>query len=165
MKAYWPIVFGLICLAQIVILTWAIYTPGLSLLTGDITVALQLAIYGLSASLPIFTGSLLTNNFPDKMITGKQKRNFNIITSVNLLLIPFMVSFVLSEYKQTPALTEMAETRFISQRFFSALELMLSVGVLTVHLGILFGLYFLRDVINSNARNKQSTGSPGNIDR
>jgi hypothetical protein len=162
MKSYWPIVFGLICLAQIVLITWTIYYPGLSLLTGDITVALQLIVYGLSATLPIFTGSVLTNNFPDKMITGKQKRNFNIITSVNLLLIPFMVSFALSGYKQIPTLTEIAETRFTSQQFFSALELTLSVLVLTVHLVILFGLYFLRDFINSNARDKESAKSSAN---
>ena len=158
MKGVWPILLGTLCFAQLMLVMYQItfFVPRpFDLSKIEIMFILRAIVWGLAVLLSIFTSTILTNNLPDKIITGRQKKVFNIISVISLLLIPFLFAFVMKVYEETPSLSKIREMPFLTEKILFAGRLFGSVAMLIFHLLILFGLYKLRSFINLNACNKQ----------
>jgi hypothetical protein len=113
-------------------------------------------VLGFATLMPIFAGSILVNNFPDKIIAGPRRKIFNILCSASILLIPFLCGYILKDYQQTPSYSKIAAMRFITQRQHALWDLLISIGIVTCHLIILLGLFWLKSFTNANARNKSA---------
>src|SRR5688572_14939699 len=105
MIKFWLILLRIICILQIMLAVFQCFFSLIGFLSGEIVFLLQAIAFGLIALLPIFTIVLIGNNFPDKIIAGKQRRNFNRIFLVNFLLISFLFGFFFKDlrYAQTMA--------------------------------------------------------------
>ena len=151
MKPVWLILFGFICVMQVIL----VLNKGISSLgeffENQLWFAVKAITLSLVALLPIFTGSVMSNHLPDKIIAGREKRVFNIFTFVGFLVIPLLYLVIFKEYQKTPLLSELTETRFVSPIISTVYELILSIAILILHLIILFGLYRLKSSIELNA--------------
>ena len=159
MRAVWPIFLGCICTIQVMLAIYALF----GLMTHfevEKILLFKTIVLGFAIPVPIFTGSILVNNFPDKIIAGPRRKIFNILCIASILLIPFLCVYVLKVYEQTPSYSKIAAMRFITQRQRALWDLLFSIGILTCHLIILFGLFLLKSFINSNARNKSLWPAP-----
>lgn len=160
MKPVWLILLGFICVMQLIL----VLNKGISSLGGffenKFLFAVKAITLSLVALLPIFTGTIMSNHFPDKAIAGRKKRNFNIFTFVGFLVIPLLYLVIFKEYQQTPLLSDLMGTRFISPIISTVYELLISIVILVLHLIILFGLYRLRSSIELNARLKSVAKEP-----
>jgi len=155
MIKFWLIVLLVICILQIILAIFQCFFSLIGFLSGEIVFLLEAIAFGLIALLPIFAFVLIGNNFPDKVIAGKQRRNFNRIFLVNFLLIAFLFGFFFKDlrYAQTMART-LAMPLYKLDIFFLG-GLLISIFMLVFHFCILYGLYWLRSHINYNAGRKQ----------
>jgi hypothetical protein len=127
----------------------------IGLLGGEFVFLLQAIAFALMALLPIFTFILIGNNFPDKIIAGKRRKNFNRIFLVNFLLIAFLFGFFFKDLRNVRTLAKAFETPFYTLDIFYLGGLLISSIMLVFHFCILYGLYWLRSHINYNASRKQ----------
>jgi len=156
MKIVWPILFGFACLMQFSFVLVAIQThlPSSSnRFDFDAALWLRVIVFGFSALLAVFTGKIITNNYPDKVIVGRQKTFFNIACFIGLILIPFLIYFVIMDYNQTPSLARISKMHF--GQLHAIFGLLFPTAASIFHVLILFGLFRLRNFINSNVRNKK----------
>jgi hypothetical protein len=158
-RAAWPILLGTLCFAQLILVFYQItfFVPRpFDFSKLEIIFILRLIVWGLAVLFSIFTSTILINNFPDKIIVGRKKKNFNIFAFLGFLMIPFLFAFVIKVYKETPSLSEIREMRFFTEKVHSAGRLFGSIAMLIFHLVILFGLYRLKSFINLNASRKSA---------
>jgi cytochrome bd-type quinol oxidase subunit 2 len=121
---------------------------------GGFTLLLQAIAFGFIAALPILTFTIYNNNYPDKLIEGRQKKNFNRIFLINFLLIAFLFGFVFRDYRdailQSRSLGLGSESYLV---FF--IPFIISCCILIFHFSILYGLYWLRQQISNTISRKQ----------
>jgi Na+/proline symporter len=121
---------------------------------GGFMSLLQAIAFGFIAALPIFTFSLYNNNFPDKLIEGRQKRYFNRLFLINFLLIAFLFGFIFRDYRD--AILQSKSLGLGSGLYLAFfIPFIISCCVLVFHFSILYGLYWLRRHINTNDSHKQ----------
>jgi hypothetical protein len=112
-------------------------------------------VFALIAALPIFTLTVFSYNFPDKMIVGRQKRNFNRLFLVNFILSTILFGFVFKDYKSAQAVARLSETPIYKLDILLLAGLLISFTMLVFHFIILYGLFWLRSYINYHANRKQ----------
>jgi hypothetical protein len=155
MTRFWLIMLRIICIIQTLIATVQCFTSFFGLLMGGgFMLLLQAIAFGFIAALPILTFTIYNNNYPDKLIEGGQKKNFNRIFLINFLLIAFLFGFVFRDYRDA-----ILQSRSLGlgsglyMVFF--IPFILSCFILIFHFSILYGLYWLRRQINNNVSSKQ----------
>ena len=153
MIKFWLIILRIICVVQIMFAMFSCFSSLIGFLSGDLIFLLQALAFGLIAALPVLAFTILNNNFPDKPIDGRLRKNFNRLFLVNFLLVSFLSGFVFVDYRQAMHLSKITGTYQPYIEFF--IPFIVSCTMLIFHLGILYGLYWLRRHINSKASKKQ----------
>ena len=75
MTRFWLIMLRIICIIQTLIAIVQCFTSLFGLLMGGgFMLLLQAIAFGFIAALPILTFTIYNNNYPDKLIEGKQKK-------------------------------------------------------------------------------------------
>ncbi len=151
MIRFWLIILRIICIIQILIAISKCFVSLFGLIGGEFVFLLQAIAFALIAALPIFTFIISNNNFPDKPIEGKLKKNFNRLFLINVLLLSLIFGFVFKDYKQAMSLSDK-----LGQPYpFLFIDFTISIIMLVFHFAILYGLYWLRSHINNNTSSKQ----------
>jgi cytochrome bd-type quinol oxidase subunit 2 len=121
---------------------------------GGFILLLQAIAFGFIAALPILTFTIYNNNYPDKLIEGRQKKKFNRIFLINFLLIAFLFGFVFRDYRDAMLQSRSLDLRSEPYLFFF-IPFIISCCILIFHFSILYGLYWLRQQINNTISRKQ----------
>ena len=155
MTRFWLIMLRIICIIQALIAIVLCFTSLFGLLTGGgFMLLLQAIAFGFIAALPILTFTIYNNNYPDKLIEGRQKKNFNRIFLINFLLIAFLFGFVFRDYRD--AILQSRSFGLSSGPYLVFfIPFMISFCTLIFHFSVLYGLYWLRREINNNVNSKQ----------
>ena len=151
MTRFWLIILRIICIIQILIAISKCFVSLVGLIGGQFVFLLQAIAFALIAALPVFTFIISNNNFPDKPIEGKLKKNFNRLFLINVLLTSFLFGFIFKDYKQAMSLSDQVGHLY----FIFFIDLSISIAMLLFHFSILYGLYWLRSHINNNANSRQ----------
>jgi len=122
------------------------------LMGGGFMLLLQAIAFGFIAALPILAFTIYNNNYPDKLIEGRQKKYFNRIFLINFLLIAFLFGLVFRDYRD--AILQSSSMGSGANLIFF-IPFIISCCILIFHFSILYGLYWLRRHINNNASSKQ----------
>ena len=155
MTRFWLIMLRIICIIQILIAIFLCFSSLFGLLTGGGFMSLLQAIgFGFIAVLPILTFTIYNNNYPDKLIEGRQKKIFNRIFLINFLLIAFLFGFVFRDYRDAIFYSSLPGFRSRPNLYFF-FPFIISCLILVFHFSILYGLYWLRQQINNNVSSKQ----------
>jgi cytochrome bd-type quinol oxidase subunit 2 len=155
MTRFWLIMLRIICIIQALIAIVQCFTSLFGLLTGGGFMSLLQAIaFGFIAALPILTFTIYNNNYPDKLIEGRQKKNFNRIFLINFLLIAFLFGFVFRDYRDAIFQSRSLGLRSGSYLVFF-IPFIISCCTLIFQFSVLYGLYWLRQQINNNLSSKQ----------
>ena len=160
MTRFWLIILRIVCIVQILIAVFRCLSSFTGLvLAGEFIFLLQSIAFAFIAILSIMTFNISNIFFPDKLIEGRQKKNFNRIFLINFLLIAFLFGFVFQDFK------DYRESVKISHIFSDAskyrfpvsylLSFIISCVMLIFHFSILYGHYWMRRYINNNANRKQ----------
>jgi len=154
MTRFWLIMLRIICILQILIAIVQCFTSLFGVLMGSFMMLLQAIAFGFIAALPILTFTVYNNNYPDKLIEGRQKKNFNRIFLINFLLIAFLFGFVFRDYRDGIL---QSRTLGVGSGFDLVffIPFIISCCTLIFHFSILFGLYWLRRQINNTIGSRQ----------
>src|SRR6187399_3794031 len=107
MTRFWLIILRIICIIQILIAISKCFVSLVGLVGGEFVFLLQAIAFALIAALPAFTFIISNNNFPDKPIEGKLKKNFNRLFLINILLISFLFGFIFRDYREGARLSNL----------------------------------------------------------
>jgi hypothetical protein len=155
MTRFWLVLLRIVCILQILITIAFCFFSLFGLLTGGgFMSALQVIGFGFIAALAIFAFTIVNNNYPDKPIEGRQKKNFNRLYLINFLLIAFLFGFVFRDYRDAVSTTKLLGAGSGPSLIFF-IPFIISCVVLLFHFGILYGLFWLRQHINNNVSRKQ----------
>jgi len=128
-------------------------------LNGVFIFLLQSIAFAFIAILPIITFNISNNYFPDKIIEGRPKKNFNRIFLINFLLISFLFGFVFQDLKEyrnavnfSRVFPDVAKYRPL---ILYLMSFIISCAMLIFHFSILYGHYWMRRYINNNANRRQ----------
>lgn len=155
MIKFWLILLRIVCIIQLILAVFQCFFSLIGLLSGQFIFLLQAIAFALIALLPIFTFILIGNNFPDKIIAGKQRKNFNRIFLINFLMIAFLFGFFFRDLRHVQAIVKGTDLSIFQLNIFFLGGLIISFIMLLFHFFILYGLYWLRSHINYNATRKQ----------
>lgn len=155
MIKFWLIVLRIICIIQLILAIFQCFFSLIGFLSGQFVFLVQAIAFGLIAVLPIFTIVLISNNFPDKIIAGNQRKKFNRIFLVNFLLSTFLFGFFFKDLRYVKAIANDVAIPVYDLGIFFLGGLLISFTMLVFHFFILYGLYWLRNHINYNANRKQ----------
>ena len=160
MIRFWLIILRIVCIIQILIAVFQCISSLTGLvLNGEFIFLLQSIAFALIAILPIITFNISNNFFPDKLIEGRQKRNFNRIFLINFLLISFLFGFVFQDFKNYRNSVKISHIVSIAgvyrPRVSYLISFIISCVMLIFHFSILYGHYRMRRYINNNANRKQ----------
>jgi len=98
--------------------------------------------------------NLVYNNYPDQPVVDRQKKRFNWLFLINLLLLVFLFAHVFAEYSHLKALMELTGS-FSKLPALVWLSFGLYVLILIFELIILYGLYELRLLLYYNFSKKE----------
>jgi len=155
MIKFWLIVLRIICIIQVILAVFHSLVSLIGFFSGQFVFLFQAIAFGLIALLPILTMVLIGNNFPDRIIAGKQRKNYNRVFLINFLLIAFLFGFFFKDLRNVQALAKVTATSFFKLHVIYLGGLLISFMMLVFHFFILYGLYWLRSHINYNASRKQ----------
>lgn len=156
MLKFWLILLRIICIIQIILAVFnSVFSLIGLLMQGSFIYLLQSIAFAFIAALPVLAIQILGQNFPDKMIAGKQKRYFNRIFLINFLLITLLFAFVFRDYRDATSIAQMIDEPVYRLSFGFFIGLLFSLAMLVFHFCILYGLFWLRSHINYNAGRKQ----------
>lgn len=151
MVRFWLVMLRIVCVLQILITIFLFFSSLLHLLTnGSFMSLIQVIAFAFIGALPIFTFKVFNNNFPDRPIEGKQKKNFNRLYLINFLLITFLFGFVFRDYRDA-----VNQSKVLGWWLVIFIPFIISCCMLLFHFSILYGLYWLRQHINNNVSDKQ----------
>jgi hypothetical protein len=147
----------IICAIQLVVTIYSSFFSLATLFTdGGFSYFFQAIAFALIATLPIRVFMILGNNYPNKMLEGREKKNFNRVFLVNVLLTSFLLGFVIRDYREAIRLSKMFVAGGPRQSALSHYyDFIISLSMLIIHLCILYSLFWLRKQITLNAGNKQ----------
>ena len=153
MTRFWLIMLRIICIIQALVAIIRCFTSLFGLLMGGgFMLLLQAIAFGFIAALPILAFTIYNNNYPDKLIEGRQKKYFNRIFLINFLLIAFLFGLVFRDYRD--AILQSSSMGSGANLIFF-IPFIISCCILIFHFSILYGLYWLRRHINNNTGSKQ----------
>ena len=105
--------------------------------------------FAIIAALPVRVFMVLGTNYPDKVIEGRSKKNFNRIFLINILLISYLLAYVIRDFRS--GMDNVNDKGFFIFYLFSLIG---SLSMLVIHLCILYSLFWLRKQITINASYK-----------
>ncbi len=149
--------FRIICFLQLLATTFFAFISMISLFeTGRIYFLLQTLFFCAMAALAILALQLLSNNYPDKPVAGKQKSLFNWLFLVNFLLLAFLFGLVFSSYRSMKEIAAAFDHDVFSLPFKILIRFFANLAVLVFQFAILYGLYqFRRQLYINLFMNKQ----------
>jgi cytochrome bd-type quinol oxidase subunit 2 len=128
-------------------------------LEGEFILLLQSVASAFIAIFSIITFSISNNYFPDKIIEGRRKKNFNRIFLINFLLISFLFGLVFRDYKDYRNAVKLSHVFAVTGNYLPLVSYLssfiFSCALLLFHFSILYGHYWMRRYINNNANRKQ----------
>jgi hypothetical protein len=147
MTRFWLIILRIICGIQLVITAYSsLFALTVLFLGGGFMALVDAIAFALIAALPVRVFIILGNNYPDKIIEGKPKKNFNRIFLINILLISYLLTYVIRDFKS--GMNSINDNGFFIFFLFSFIG---SLSILVIHLCILYSLFWLRKQIVINA--------------
>ena len=154
MTFFWLVILRIVCIVQLIAATFQSLMSLIGLIQdGALVFLFQSAAFALIAALPVQVFQIFNNNYPDKPIEGRQKRNFNRLFLINFLLLALLFGFVFYDFQM---LYMSGERDFIGGFSSKSLfDLILSCIMLVFQLVILYGLFWLRSTISANVNRKQ----------
>jgi len=160
MTRFWLIILRIVCIIQILIAVFQCLSSFAGLvLNGEFIFLLQSIAFAFIAILPIMTFNISNNYFPDKIIEGKPKKNFNRIFLINFLLLSFLFGFVFQNFKDYRNAVKLSHEFSVATKYGPPSSYLISViifcAMLIFHFCILYGHYWMRRYINNNANRKQ----------
>ena len=160
MTRFWLIILRIVCIVQILIAVFRCLSSFTGLvLEGEFIFLLQSIAFVFIAILPILTFNISNNFFPDKLIEGRRKKNFNRIFLINFLLIAFLFGFVFQDFKDYRNSVKISHTFSEAAKYrlpvAYLISFIISCVMLIFHFSILYGHYWMRRYINNNANRKQ----------
>lgn len=156
MTGFWLIILRIICALQLVVTLYSSFFSLAALFTdGGFDHFLQAISYAIIATLPVRVFLILGNNYPNKMLEGSQKKNFNRVFLINVLLISFLMAFVILDYRQAIHHSKIFAKGSNQSTLFYYYDFIISLSMLIIHLCILYSLFWLRKQITFNVSNKQ----------
>jgi hypothetical protein len=157
MIRFWLIILRVVCAIQLVITIYTSFFLFTVLVTdGGFTYFLQGIAFAFIAALPVRVFIVLGNNYPDKAIEGKARKNFNRVFLINVLLITFLLAFVIRDYREAVRLSNVLSVGAAPpSRLSYYYDFITSLSMLIIHLCILYSLFWLRKQINLNVNKKQ----------
>ena len=160
MTRFWLIILRIVCILQIVLAIFQCLSSFAGLiLNGGFIFLLQSIAFAFIAILPIITFTISNNYFPDKLIEGRQKKNFNRIFLINFLLISFLFAFVFQDYKDYRRAVKFSHIFSVAVSYRPTVSYLISFIIsfilLIFHFSILYGHYWMRRYINNNTSRKQ----------
>ena len=160
MTRFWLIILRIICIIQILIAIFeCLFSFTGLVLEGEFILLLQSIASAFIAIFSIITFSISNNYFPDKIIEGRQKKNFNRIFLINFLLISFLFGLVFRDYKDYRNAVKLSHVFTVTGNYMPLvpylISLIISCAMLIFHFSILYGHYWMRRHINNNVGSKQ----------
>lgn len=161
MNRFWLIILRIICIIQILIATFLCFSSFADLLLNEVfTFLLRSFAFVFIAILPIITFNISNNYFPNRLIEGRQKKNFNRIFLINFLLLSFLFGLVFQGYKDYREAVKYSHVISVAARYrppasYFLISFIISCAMLIFHFSILYGHYWMRRYINNNADRKQ----------
>lgn len=150
MTRFWLIILRIICGIQLVITAYSSIFSLISLFLGEGFMAIVHTIaFAFIAALPVRVFMILGNNYPDKIIEGRAKKNFNRLFLINILLISYLLAYVIRDFRS--GMDNFNEKGIF---VFFLLSFIGSLSMLIIHLCILYSLFWLRKQIAINARHE-----------
>ncbi|MFT3825071.1 MAG: hypothetical protein QM731_14200 [Chitinophagaceae bacterium] len=147
-------VFRTGCIVQMVLVALQfVFTVNWIFRTTFVITALLEAIAYVLIFVFLYKGlSLLNDNYPDIPLTVKQKKQFNWLFIINLLLIAFLFAEIIAEWRATVPLLMLLNAGF-GLYFLIGYPLFLVTLIFLFHLIFLVGMAKLRGEIHTNAMN------------
>jgi len=156
MTKFWLIILRIICVIQIILAVFNSILSLIGLLMQTSFIYLFQAIaFAFIAALPVLVFQIMNQNFPDKIIAGKQRKYFNRIFLINFLLTTILFGFVFRDYEDAISIAKMIDKPVYRLNFGLFIGFLFSLVMLVFHFCILYGLFWLRSHINYNASRKQ----------
>ena len=160
MTRFWLIILRIVCIIQILIAIFeCLFSFTGLVLEGEFILLLQSIASAFIAIFSIITFSVSNNYFPDKIIEGRQKKNFNRIFLINFLLISFLFGLVFRDYKDYRNAVKLSHVFTVTGNYMPLvpylISLIISCAMLIFHFSILYGHYWMRRHINNNVGSKQ----------
>jgi hypothetical protein len=145
----WLFILRVICVIQLVIAVSKSFTSLISLFADwEFIYLFQSVGFAVIAALPVQVFIILSTNYPDRIIEGRQKKKFNRLFLINFLLIAFLFGFIFYDYRQMKTGLGIIDP-------FPFINFFISVTMLAFQLVILYGLIWLRSTIYDNVMQKQ----------
>lgn len=116
---------------------------------------LRTIAYGLIFWLAAFGLSIYKRLFPDQPVTGKDKKLFNRLFLINFFLSAYLFGLVFAEVSMINDIGRMLNLRSTELPFEFYIQLIAYLLMLIFHLVILYSLYNLRLLLNTNFRKKR----------
>ena len=149
---FWLIILRIICGIQLLVAVFKSFSSLTSFFTDwEFIYLFQAVAFALVATLPVQVFIIIANNYPNRIIEGKRKKNFNRVFLVNFLLIAFLFGFVFKGFTQGAEVSE--QTGLIHPLFF--LNFYISIAMLLFQFIILFAMFWLRSHIYHNVMQNQ----------
>ena len=160
MTRFWLIILRIVCIAQILIAVFRCLSSFTGLvLEGEFIFLLQSLAFAFISILPIITFNISNNFFPDKLIEGRRKKNFNRVFLINFLLIAFLFGFVFQDFKDYRNSVKISHIFSEGGKYRLTIAYLISFIIscvmLIFHFSILYGHYWMRRYINNNTNRKQ----------
>ena len=160
MTRFWLIILRIVCIIQILIAIFqCLFSFTGLVLEGEFILLLQSMASAFIAIFSIITFSISNNYFPDKIIEGRKKKNFNRIFLINFLLISFLFGLVFRDYKDYRNAVKLSHVFTVTGNYMPLvpylISLITSCAMLIFHFSILYGHYWMRRYINNNVNYKQ----------
>jgi hypothetical protein len=92
--------------------------------------------------------SIINYNYPDVLIEGRQKRNFNILYLFNFFMVSFLAALLIREFRQSAYIWSY-DLSFLNKIIYS-FELVLYLFMFVFEIIILYGMFRLRRLIYAN---------------
>ena len=160
MTRFWLIILRIVCIVQILIAVFRCLSSFTGLvLEGEFIFLLQSLAFAFISILPIITFNISNNFFPDKLIEGRRKKNFNRVFLINFLLIAFLFGFVFQDFKDYRNSVKISHIFSEGGKYRLTIAYLISFIIscvmLIFHFSILYGHYWMRRYINNNTNRKQ----------
>lgn len=156
MTRFWLIILRIVCAIQLVITAYTSFFLLAALFTtGEFIYLWQAIAFALISTLPIRVFIVLSNNYPNKPLQPKEKRSFNRVFLLNVLLLSFLLAYVIYDYREAVRLSKTVAAGATQSRVVYYYDFIASLSMLILQLSILYSLYLIRKQINLNASDKE----------
>jgi len=122
---------------------------------GGFSAFIRILLFLLIFLLAVLGVNILTNNYPDVPVTGRQKTNFNRLFLLNFLFLSFLFGVIFSEYRQLSEITTLTGRAALQLPVEFFIYLIIYLIMLVFQLILLYGLYILRRELYVNFMSKE----------